>query len=67
MTRWTIAEYRDAFRDAGFHVATQDTIADRETDIPPEKAFPTEGFETREAMVERFRTFGTLLTVGVVP
>jgi len=27
--------------------------------------FPTEGFDTREAMVERYRTYGTLLTVGV--
>ena len=67
MTRWDMGEYRDAFRDAGFHVAAQDTIPDRETDIPPTEAFPAEGFETREAMVERYRTFGTLLTVGVAP
>ena len=38
-----------------------------ETEIPPESAFPHEGFEDREAMVERYREFGTLLTVGVVP
>ncbi|PSP87072.1 SAM-dependent methyltransferase [Halobacteriales archaeon QS_4_69_34] len=67
MTRWSTDEYRAAFREAGFHVVAQDTIPDRETEIPPEGAFPTEGFESREAMVERYRTFGTLLTVGVVP
>ena len=67
MTRWDADEYRDAFRAAGFHVAAQDTIPDRETEIPDANAFPTDGFATREAMVERYRTFGTLLTVGVVP
>jgi len=67
MTRWSRAEYREAFRDAGFHVATQDNVPDRETDIPAAEAFPTEGFDTREAMVERYRTLGTLLTVGVAP
>jgi len=67
MTRWSKAEYREAFREAGFHVAAQDNIPDRETDIPEADAFPTEEFETREAMVERYRTHGTLLTVGVVP
>lgn len=67
MTRWNMDEYRDAFREAGFHVAAQDTIPDREVEIPPAEEFPTEEFETREAMVERYRTFGTLLTVGVVP
>jgi ubiquinone/menaquinone biosynthesis C-methylase UbiE len=67
MTRWSRREYREAFRDAGLHVATQDAIPDREVEIPPADAFPTDGFETREAMVERFRTYGTLLTVGVVP
>ncbi|MFC6837044.1 class I SAM-dependent methyltransferase [Halomarina ordinaria] len=67
MTRWSRAEYREAFREAGFHVAEQDTIPDEETEIPPESAFPHEGWETREAMVERYRVYGTLLTVGVVP
>ena len=67
MTRWDMDEYRDAFREAGFHVASQDTIPDREIEIPPRSEFPTEGFESREAMVERYRTLGTLLTVGVVP
>jgi ubiquinone/menaquinone biosynthesis C-methylase UbiE len=70
MTRWSGAEYRAAFREAGFHVATQRTIPDREVEIPPAEAFPYEGdvgeWETREAMVERYREFGTLLTVGVV-
>ena len=67
MTRWSAAEYRRAFRDAGLHVAEQDNVPDRETDIPPAGAFPTENWETREAMVERYREFGTLLTVGVAP
>jgi len=67
MTRWSYGEYREAFREAGFHVAEQDTIPDRETEIPPEEAFPTDDWETREAMVERFREYGTLLTVGVAP
>lgn len=67
MTRWDMDEYRDAFREAGFHVASQDTIPDREIEIPPSDEFPMEGFETRETMVERYRTLGTLLTVGVVP
>jgi ubiquinone/menaquinone biosynthesis C-methylase UbiE len=66
MTRWSAAEYRTAFRDAGLAVAEQDTIADRETEIPPADEFPTEDFETRAAMVERYRELGTLLTVGVV-
>jgi hypothetical protein len=67
MTRWDRAEYREAFRDAGFHVASQDNVPDRETEVPPASEFPTEDWETREAMVERYRTYGTLLTVGVVP
>jgi ubiquinone/menaquinone biosynthesis C-methylase UbiE len=65
MTRWDGAEYREAFREAGLFVAEQDNVPDRETKIPPEDAFPTENFETREAMVERYRELGTLLTVGV--
>jgi SAM-dependent methyltransferase len=67
MTRWNRAEYREAFRDAGLYVAEQDTIADREIDIPPAEAFPTDDWETRAAMVDRYRTWGTLLTVGVAP
>ncbi|ADQ65813.1 methylase involved in ubiquinone/menaquinone biosynthesis [Halogeometricum borinquense DSM 11551] len=65
MTRWTGEEYREAFREAGLFVAEQDNIPDRETEIPDEDEFPTDNWETREAMVERYRTFGTLLTVGV--
>jgi ubiquinone/menaquinone biosynthesis C-methylase UbiE len=67
MTRWNRAEYREAFREAGFHVASQDNVPDTETEIPPASEFPTENWETREAMVERYRTYGTMLTVGVVP
>jgi len=67
MTRWNRQEYREAFREAGFHVAEQDTIADREIEIPPAEAFPTDDWESREAMVDRYRTWGTLLTVGVAP
>jgi len=67
MTRWSAAEYRAAFREAGFHVAEQDNVADRETEIPPAEAFPIEDWESREEMVERYRTLGTLLTVGVAP
>jgi ubiquinone/menaquinone biosynthesis C-methylase UbiE len=67
MTRWDMAEYRNAFAEAGFRVASQYTIPDREVEIPPADAFPTDDWETREAMVERYREFGTLLTVGVVP
>ena len=67
MTRWSYAEYREAFREAGFYIGEQDTIPDRETEIPPESEFPTDDWETREAMIERFREYGTLLTVGVVP
>jgi len=67
MTRWDRGEYRAAFRDAGLHVAEQDNIPDRETEIPAASEFPHEGFETREDMVERYRTYGTLLTVGVAP
>jgi len=67
MTRWDRADYRAAFREAGFHVAEQNQVPDRETEIPPESAFPTDGYETRDEMVERYRELGTLLTVGVVP
>ena len=67
MTRWSHDEYREAFREAGLHVAEQDRIPDLETEIPAESAFPTDEWDTREAMVERYREFGTLLTVGVAP
>jgi ubiquinone/menaquinone biosynthesis C-methylase UbiE len=72
LTLWSRAEYREAFREAGLHVAGQDNVPDRETEIPPEEAFPyrasdTTVFETREEMVERYRELGTLLTVGVAP
>ena len=65
MTRWSAAEYREAFRDVGLAVAEQDRIADEEISIPPASEFPTENWESREAMVERYREYGTLLTVGV--
>ncbi|ADD05493.1 putative S-adenosylmethionine-dependent methyltransferase (homolog to 24-sterol C-methyltransferase) [Natrialba magadii ATCC 43099] len=67
MTRWDRDQYREAFRDAGLHVAEQDTIPDREITIPAEAEFPTENWDTRAEMVERYREFGTLLTVGVAP
>jgi len=67
MTRWSAREYRAAFAEAGFHVAEQDNVPDRETEIPDADAFPTEWFDSREEMVECFRELGTLLTVGVAP
>lgn len=67
MTLWDRRQYRRAFREAGLHVAEQDTIPDREIDIPPAEAFPLENWDTREEMVDRYRTWGTLLTVGVAP
>ncbi len=67
MTLWSAAEYRDAFRDAGFSVATQDNVPDREIEIPPAEEFPIDGYDNREEMIERYRELGTLVTVGVVP
>ncbi|MDR9380778.1 MAG: class I SAM-dependent methyltransferase [Natronomonas sp.] len=67
MTRWSAPEYRDAFREAGLFVAGQQNVPDTETEIPDESAFPTEEWEARAAMVERYRELGTLLTVGVAP
>jgi hypothetical protein len=67
MHLWSQQEYRALFREGGLHVATQETIPDEEIDIPPEEAFPTDEWETRAAMVDRYRTWGTLLTVGVAP
>jgi ubiquinone/menaquinone biosynthesis C-methylase UbiE len=65
MTRWSAAEYREAFRDAGLHVAEQDNVPDRETEIPDASEFPTDSWDSREEMIERYRELGTLLTVGV--
>lgn len=67
MFLWSQQEYRDLFRKAGLHVAAQTTIPDEEIAIPPEDEFPTEGWETRAAMVDRYRTWGTLLTISVTP
>jgi ubiquinone/menaquinone biosynthesis C-methylase UbiE len=72
LTLLSRAEYREAFRSAGLYVAGQDNLPDRETEIPPEEAFPyrasdTTVFESRAEMVERYRELGTLLTVGVAP
>ncbi|WP_435319948.1 class I SAM-dependent methyltransferase [Haloarchaeobius sp. TZWSO28] len=67
MTLWSAADYRQAFRDAGLHVASQDNVPDRDIDIPPADEFPTDDWDSREDMVERYRTFGTLVTVGVSP
>jgi ubiquinone/menaquinone biosynthesis C-methylase UbiE len=67
MTRWSAAEYREAFRAAGLSVAEQDNVPDRETEIPDESEFPTDDWVSREDMVERYRNLGTLLTVGVAP
>jgi ubiquinone/menaquinone biosynthesis C-methylase UbiE len=67
MHLWDRERYREAFRAAGLHVAEQDTIPDREIEIPPADAFPTDEWERREDMVDRYRTWGTLLTVGVAP
>ncbi len=65
MTRWNRSQYREAFREAGLSVAEQDNIPDRDIQIPTEDAFPTEDWDSRDEMVERYREFGTLLTVGV--
>ena len=67
MTRWSKADYRRGFREAGLVVAEQDEIADTEVEIPPADEFPTDEWESRDAMVDRYRTHGTLLTVGVAP
>ncbi|EMA40908.1 class I SAM-dependent methyltransferase [Halobiforma nitratireducens] len=67
MTRWDREQYREGFRDAGLRVAEQDNIPDREITIPSEGEFPLEDWDTRDAMVERYREYGTLLTVGVAP
>ncbi|WP_254864634.1 class I SAM-dependent methyltransferase [Halovivax gelatinilyticus] len=65
MTLWSADDYREAFRRAGLVVSGQDNVPDRDVEIPDESAFPTDEFERREEMVERYRELGTLLTVGV--
>jgi hypothetical protein len=35
-----MAEYRNAFREAGLRVASQSTIPDREVEIPSAEKFP---------------------------
>ena len=67
MQLWDRERYREAFREAGLHVAEQDTIPDREIEIPSAAAFPTDDWDRREDMVDRYREWGTLLTVGVAP
>ena len=67
MQLWDREQYRTAFREAGLHVAAQDCIPDEETEIPAADAFPTDEWDHREAMVDRYRDWGTLLTVGVCP
>ncbi len=67
MQLWDRERYRQKFREGGLYVAVQDTIPDDEIEIPQDTAFPTDSWETREAMVDRYRTWGTLLTVGVNP
>lgn len=67
MQLWNRRQYREKFRQGGLHVAEQDTIPDREVEIPSADEFPTEEWDSREAMVDRYRTWGTLLTVGVAP
>ncbi|UWG49135.1 SAM-dependent methyltransferase [Halanaeroarchaeum sp. HSR-CO] len=67
MTLWNREQYREAFGEAGFYVAEQDNVPDREVEIPPAAEFPTDDFDSREEMVKRYRTLGTLLTVGVAP
>ncbi|ERG95914.1 class I SAM-dependent methyltransferase [Haloquadratum walsbyi] len=67
MQLWNQTQYREKFREAGLYIAEQDTIPDNETEIPPADDFPTESWESREAMIDRYRTWGTLLTVGIAP
>ncbi|RQG94634.1 class I SAM-dependent methyltransferase [Natrarchaeobius chitinivorans] len=67
MTRWDRDQYRSAFHDAGLYVAEQDNVPDREITIPDADEFPTDDWDSREEMVERYREYGTLLTVGVAP
>lgn len=67
MTLWNRRQYREKFREAGLHVATQDRIPDRDIEIPDADAFPTDEWDSRDAMIDRYQVNGTLLTVGVSP
>jgi len=67
MSLWSREGYREAFREAGLYVAAQDCIPNDEVEIPPAEEFPTDDWEDRDAMVDRYRRWGTLLTVGVAP
>ncbi|AGN01623.1 hypothetical protein L593_08390 [Salinarchaeum sp. Harcht-Bsk1] len=67
MTRWSEAEYREAFREAGFHLAGQTRIPDTESEIPPKSEFPTEWYDSPAEYRESDREYGTLFTVGVAP
>jgi len=64
MTLHSADEYADAFAAAGFRGVSQDTVPNTAIEIPPEEAFPTEGWETRADMRRTLREWGTLLTVG---
>lgn len=65
MTLWSREEYRQAFTDAGFDVVRQTCIPDEEIEIPPADQFPTDDWDSRAAMVDRYRRWGTLVTVGI--
>jgi ubiquinone/menaquinone biosynthesis C-methylase UbiE len=67
MQLWNRGQYCSAFKEAGLYVAEQDTISDEEVDIPSEDEFPTEDWDSRDEMIDRYRTWGSLLTVGVCP
>lgn len=67
MVLWSAEQYRKNFSKAGFSIAKQDNIPDRKINIPPEEGFPTGSWQTRKEMVERYREYGTLLTVGIKP
>ncbi|WP_135851116.1 class I SAM-dependent methyltransferase [Halorussus salinus] len=64
MTLHSADEYADAFAAAGFRGVSQDTVPNTAIEIPPEEAFPTDGWETSEDMRRTLREWGTLLTVG---
>ncbi len=75
MLLWSRDDYCSGFERAGLHVAEQDCIPDGDIDIPSEEEFPIQDWEdraigdwsSREEMVDRYRRWGTLLTVGVKP
>ncbi len=66
MTLWDRKTYREAFKAAGFEVVEQRCIPDEDIEIPPAGDFPFEGWSTRADMIDRYRTWGTLLTIGEV-